>query len=193
MDRVSQRPQRPARANVGSSQNETFSEMASATAAKSGVVGKLLVISLIVVSVAITAFVGYALVRGVGSQNYVESDKYQAVFLSDGQIYFGKLSTVEQQYAVLEDIYYLQVQNNSQVQQAEAQQAPQIQLVKLGNEIHGPEDEMIINADQILFWENLKDEGQVADAIARYKEDGENTDVQPADDAAADEAETSEN
>ena len=193
MDRVSQRPQRPARANVGSSQNETFSEMASATAAKSGVVGKLLVISLIVVSVAITAFVGYALVRGVGSQNYVDSDKYQAVFLSDGQIYFGKLSNVDQQYAVLEDIYYLQVQNNSQVQQAEAQQAPQIQLVKLGNEIHGPEDEMIINADQILFWENLKDEGQVADAIARYIEDGETTDVEPADDAAADEAETSEN
>lgn len=196
MDRVSQRPQRPARANVGSSQNETFSEMASATAAKSGVVGKLLVISLIVVSVAITAFVGYALVRGVGSQNYVESDQYQAVFLSDGQIYFGKLSNVDQQYAVLEDIYYLQVQNNSQVQQAEAEQAPQIQLVKLGNEIHGPQDKMVINADQILFWENLKDEGQVADAIARYKEDeGADTTVEeetPADEAT-EEAETTEN
>ena len=171
MDRVSQRPQRPARANAGGGQNETFSEMATATASKSGVVGKLLVISLIVVSVAITAFVGYALVRGVGSQSYVEADKYQAVFLSDGQIYFGKLADVDQHYASLEDIYYLQVQNNSQVQQAEAEQAPQIQLVKLGNEIHGPQDKMIINTDQILFWENLEDEGQVADAIARYQEE----------------------
>lgn len=193
MDRVSQRPQRPARANGGGSQNETFSEMASATAAKPGVVGKLLVISLIVVSIAITAFVGYALVKGVGSSSYVESDKYQAVFLSDGQIYFGKLSDVDQRWAVLEDIYYLQVQNNSQVQQAEAQQAPQVQLVKLGNEIHGPQDRMIINSDQILFFENLEDEGQVADAIARYKEDGETTDTEPVEEAPAEDAETSEN
>lgn len=195
MDRVSQRPQRPARANVGGGQNETFSEMASATAAKSGVVGKLLVISLIVVSVAITAFVGYALVRGVGSQSYIDSGKYQAVFLSDGQIYFGKLSDVDQQYAVLEDIYYLQVQNNSQVQQAEAEQAPQIQLVKLGNEIHGPQDKMVINADQILFWENLKDEGQVADAIARYQEEDAAADATPAETTPVETvpAETTEN
>jgi hypothetical protein len=27
---------------------------------------------------------------------------------------------------------------------------------------------MVINADQVVFWENLKDDGQVAQAVAKY-------------------------
>jgi len=37
--------------------------------------------------------------------------------------------------------------------------------VKLGSEIHGPEDLMIINRAQILFVENLKPSGRVSQAI----------------------------
>ncbi len=178
---------------------ETFSEMANVTAARSGVVGKLLVVSLIVVSIAITAFVGYAIIRGVGGGNLIKSDQYQAVFLTDGQIYFGKLTGIGEEYATLEDIYYLQVQQEVQPDTA-AQPQTQISLAKLGNELHGPEDQMFINVDQILFWENLKGDGQVVEAIARF-ESGEQPDpVQqqqaPADtsddtgdDASADETE----
>lgn len=146
---------------------ETFSEMANVTAAKSGVVGKLLVVSLIVVSIAITAFVGYAIIRGVGSGNLVKSDQYQAVFLADGQIYFGKLTGIGEEYATLEDIYYLQVQQEVQPDTT-AEPQTQISLAKLGNELHGPEDQMFINVDQILFWENLKDDGQVSTAIDNF-------------------------
>jgi len=184
MDRLSSRPQRHSRpaqpAPTSASTDESFSEMAAATANRPGVVGKLLVLSLIIVSIAVTAFVGYAIVNGIGSQSYIDKDNYQAVFLSDGQIYFGKLTNTDKDYATLEDIYYLQVQNNNSdqqpVQQGEST-AAQITLVKLGNEIHGPKDEMIINRDQILFWENLKTDGQVADAIARYKKDGSTQDT----------------
>lgn len=147
--------------------NETFSEMANVTAARSGVIGKLLVVSLIVVSVAITAFVGYAIVNGVGGNNQIKSDQYQAVFLTDGQIYFGKLASLDDDYVVLEDIYYLQVQQEVQPDTSETPQS-QISLAKLGNELHGPEDKMFINASQILFWENLKVEGQVTQAIENY-------------------------
>ena len=147
--------------------NETFSEMANATAARSGVVGKLLVVSLIVVSIAITAFVGYAIVRGVGGGDLIKEDQYQAVFLADGQIYFGKLDSIGEEYAVLQDIYYLQVQQEVQPDTT-AQPQTQISLAKLGNELHGPEDEMFINVDQILFWENLKDDGQVVTAINNF-------------------------
>ena len=178
MDRFS-RPQgtgKPAGHGGGHPQGqEDFSEMVDATARKPGVFGKLLVLSLIVVSVAVTAFVGYAIVNGVGSQNHVDSDKYQAVFLSDGQIYFGKLSDVDKHYSVLEDIFYLQVRNSNTLQEGSASaQEPEIQLVKLGNEIHGPVDKMIINSDQILFWENLKEDGRVSEAINTYNEDGAN-------------------
>ena len=165
---------------------ETFSEMANVTAAKSGLVGKLLVVSLIVVSIAITAFVGYAIVRGVGGGNLIKSDQYQAVFLTDGQIYFGKLTGIGEEYATLEDIYYLQVQQEVQPDRSTEPQT-QISLAKLGNELHGPEDQMFINVDQILFWENLKDEGQVVTAIENFVSGNQQT---PADDTDADANET---
>lgn len=178
MERYSQkRSSAPAKEQQSAGQQETFSEMASATASRSGVVGKLLVISLIIVSVAVTAFVGFAIVRGVDGSSLVKSDQYQAVFLTDGQIYFGKLDNLDEEYAVLSDIYYLQVEQQVQPvqgEEGEQQQQPQISLAKLGNELHGPEDEMFINRDRILFWENLKDDGNVVQAIQDFREGGEN-------------------
>lgn len=155
---------------------ETFSEMANVTAQRSGVVGKLLVISLIIVSIAVTAFVGFAVLRSVDGNNNVNADQYQAVFLSDGQIYFGKLNESNDSYAVLSDIFYLQVEQQVQPVQGEEtageQSQAKISLAKLGKELHGPEDEMFINRDQILFWENLKEDGQVVTAITEFKKDG---------------------
>ena len=87
--------------------------------------------------------------------------------MADGQIYFGKLDSIGEEYAVLQDIYYLQVQQEVQPDTT-AQPQTQISLAKLGNELHGPEDEMFINVDQILFWENLKDDGQVVTAINNF-------------------------
>lgn len=172
--------QQPAQSQSQGSTRETFSEMASATASSKGLAGKLLVISLIIVSIAVTAFVGFAIISGFGGQNVVKGDQYQAVFLSDGQIYFGKLSDIDQEYAVLEDIYYLQVEQQVQPVTEDEQQEdqPRISLAKLGSELHGPEDKMLINSDQILFWENLKDEGQVTQAINDYQANGGNENQQ---------------
>ena len=101
---------------------------------------------------------------------------YQAVFLTNGQVYFGKISNMGSSYVTLKDIYYLQVvQPPLQGQQAPGQSAPaataqpQISLVKLGNELHGPVDEMHIQQTQILFYEDLKSEGSVVKAIEAYK------------------------
>jgi len=49
-----------------------------------------------------------------------------------------------------------------------------VSLVKLGCELHGPEDEMLINRDQVIFWENLKADGQVAKAVAEYQKQNPN-------------------
>lgn len=103
-------------------------------------------------------------------------EKYQAIFLTNGQVYFGKITKETNNYLVLREIYYLQVTQPSlqgsadQKQQQFAQkQEPQISLVKLGNELHGPEDEMFISRSQLLFYENLKENSQVVKAIRDYK------------------------
>lgn len=95
---------------------------------------------------------------------------YSAVFLSNDQVYFGKAS-VAGDVVVLKDVYYIRL-NEAQPQideNADAQQ-PQLSLVKLGDQIHGPADEMRINRDQVLFVERIKDESTVVKAIAQDKE-----------------------
>ena len=103
----------------------------------------------------------------------VKKDKYQAVFLDsqDGQVYFGKLSTFNNEYYKLTDIYYVRVEQSQNIQPENSNQQPQqnISLAKLGNELHGPEDEMFISRDKVLFWENLKEDGQVVKAIREYQ------------------------
>jgi hypothetical protein len=109
----------------------------------------------------------------------INHSEYQAVFLTNGQVYFGKLATVNRDYLKLTDIYYLQVQQSVQPSTSSTSAAAsntssgsnngQVQLVKLGNELHGPEDQMAINRQQVLFWENLKPSGKVTQAINQYQ------------------------
>jgi hypothetical protein len=98
---------------------------------------------------------------------------YQAVFLTNGQVYFGKLTNPDGDYVTLTDIYYLQVgpQQGSATSPTSASSTAQqqISLVKLGNELHGPVDEMHISRAQILFYEQLKTDGQVVKAITQDK------------------------
>ncbi len=109
--------------------------------------------------------------QGGGAEKLIKKNQYQAVFLNGGQVYFGRLSGVDTRSIRITDIFYLRV--NQQVQpdgKASTDTTKQdISLAKLGSELHGPEDEMIINRDQVLFWENLKNDGQVAKAIVEYK------------------------
>lgn len=117
------------------------------------------------------AAAGMWLMMGGGSPEMamVKKDQYQTVFLSNGQVYFGKVKTINKDYVTLTNIYYLQVQQAVQPTdgktEPKADDASSTQLVKLGNELHGPEDSMQINRTQVLFWENIKNDGKVAQAI----------------------------
>lgn len=96
-----------------------------------------------------------------------------AVFLTNGQVYFGKLSGPNSQMVTLSDIYYLQVKADQQEQKDPKE--PQISLVKLGEELHGPVDEMKINRDHILFFEKMKSNAKVVEAIEQYRKTGPQT------------------
>ena len=120
---------------------------------------------------------------GGSATTTMKSSGYQAVFLTNGQVYFGKLSDADSNYPVLTDIFYLQVTNPpppiqgagaQQNQPTQQTQQPTISLVKLGNELHGPVDEMHISRAQILFYEDLKSDGSVVKAITDYKNNPQN-------------------
>lgn len=107
---------------------------------------------------------------------------YQAVFLTNGQVYFGKVANANAALVTVTDIYYLQQRQRLQEPQSPEEgkekgkkgatpepPEPELTLVKLGQELHGPVDRMEINRDHILFIEDLRDDGKVVTAIKQYK------------------------
>jgi len=122
-------------------------------------------ITIVVVALAISLYFG-----GPNEAKLINKDKYQAVFLTNGQVYFGKVKTINNKYVDLRNIYYLNINQPIQPRQNGENQQTQasITLVRLGCELHGPADQMIINRDQVTFWENLKDDGEVVKAIQRW-------------------------
>ena len=97
---------------------------------------------------------------------------YSAVFLANGQVYFGKLSKPTSQYVSLTDVFYLRIQQPLQPPSEEDEDTPkrETQLIKLGQELHGPVDEIKINRDQVLFIETMKSDSRVVQGIKQYYE-----------------------
>lgn len=147
---------------------------AASKVAGGGLLTTVLMVVLIIAAIVASIFFGSRLVGAAGSGAAVKSGQYQALFLTNGQVYFGKLKSVDSSYVRLTDIYYLQVQQTVQPKDNNAQNAQnqQVSLAKLGGELHGPEDTMYVSRDQVLFWENLKGDGKVAKAISDYKASG---------------------
>lgn len=96
---------------------------------------------------------------------------YYAVFLSNGQVYFGHIQKLDGQVLSLGDVYYFRANTNLQDAQTKNQSDAtnvELSLIKLGKELHGPTGTMMINRTSILFWEELRDNGKVVQAIKRY-------------------------
>jgi hypothetical protein len=127
------------------------------------------VVLLFSTTVLVLSVIAYLMVGKVATREskFVDEAKLQAVFLNGGQVYFGNIGALNSEYLGLTNIYYLRVNQQVQPKPGESQQQD-ISLVKLGCELHGPQDQMLINREQVVFWENLKEDGQVAKAVAEY-------------------------
>lgn len=138
--------------------------------------GSMMSAIVIVVVVVVIVVGGFMLFKkNTGSSTaVVDATKYQAVFVTNGQVYFGKVSGENNQYVSLSDVYYLvlkqplQNQKTEGEEQAQEQVKPGYSLIKLGKEMHGPTS-MSISKEQILFIENLADDSKVVSTIKNQK------------------------
>src|ERR1700722_2390951 len=85
---------------------------------------------------------------------------YQAVLLTNGSAYFGKLEGYGTHRPVLTEVYYIVTQTNP-----ETKQSTNV-LVKRGKELHEP-DRMYLNPNQILCVEPVGAGSKVAQLIAQ--------------------------
>ncbi len=102
-------------------------------------------------------------------ENDINKEAFQSVFLKSGQVYFGKITRLTETQIKLENIYYLRINGKPATAANTNSLGDDVQLVKLGNELHGPQDVMFIERKEVEFWENLKADGQVAKAITEYE------------------------
>ena len=121
-----------------------------------------------IITIAILVGAALLVVRQYQFTQTLPSETRQAVFLTNGQVYFGHLSRLNRSYFELTDVYYIQeqlVQGESEA--GETTDESQLSVVRLGNELHEPQNTIVINADHILMWENLELNSRVQDAINR--------------------------
>jgi hypothetical protein len=128
---------------------------------------KPFVIAAILIVLAVASLAGWFCYQN-SSAAAIDTSKYQAVFFTNGQVYFGKLRMSGDGYMKLTDIFYLQSTSQDPKNPQQTSSSSDVQLIKLGDEIHGPVDEMVINKDQVLFFENLKSDGKVSQSITVY-------------------------
>jgi hypothetical protein len=114
-----------------------------------------IVLSGIVVLV-VAALIGWWCIQG--------ATQWKALFLSNNQVYFGHFLRVPFAGTItLSEVYYLQLSQAGQ--DINTQDESQLKLVKLGSEVHGPTDQMVIPISQVLFWETLRPDSAIVTTI----------------------------
>jgi hypothetical protein len=83
--------------------------------------------------------------------------RYQAVFLANGQTYFGHYLDRLGPYVKVENAFYIATQPT-----AEEGQTPESRLIRRGSELHQPLPYVLIPKSAILFVEDLRADSQVA-------------------------------
>ena len=100
---------------------------------------------------------------GDGFAGRIDEDRYQAVVLSDGRIFFGHLRSISDEYLELSDAHF--------VDQAEATgEAPATQrVVPITDRLEGPESAMLLNKEYVVAVENLRADSEIVEAIEEVR------------------------
>ncbi|HEY8108442.1 MAG TPA: hypothetical protein VIF43_00275 [Patescibacteria group bacterium] len=118
--------------------------------------------------VVVVLFIGKMVIEQV--QEQPDYGKYQAVFLTNGQVYFGKLSGLGGDYVTLTDAYQVQSQGNVANPSPAPDAQSRLTLARIDqNDLTRPEQKMTIAKTSVLFWENMQDDAEVVKKIDELK------------------------
>jgi hypothetical protein len=87
---------------------------------------------------------------------------FQAVLLDDNQVFYGKLSGLDGNYPILDEVFYIKTGVDPQSKETKSV------LVKRGKELHSP-DRMYLNSRHIVLIEPVGASSQVAKLIEQAK------------------------
>ena len=94
----------------------------------------------------------------------IDTSKYQIVYLVNGQAYFGKLQNTSGDFLVVRSAHIAQSVEGAEQGSAD-KPASQTTLIKATDQVYGPQDSIAIKSSQVAFWQNLRDDSKVSQAI----------------------------
>lgn len=109
----------------------------------------------IIILILLVNYLGYA--YGKGTFPFKEKG-WQAVQLTNGDVYYGRLSTFPS-YKIT-DVHFIQ-----QVPSENEEETPGTELVPLNNMFFGPKNVMHLEKSQILWWTDLSEDSQIKQAL----------------------------
>lgn len=119
---------------------------------RAAVTAIVLVLVVVLAWLAITAVIPDDPFAGV-----VDDSRIQAVVLSNDSVFFGRLRVASAEFFELRDAHFLQ-------QSVEGETVDRA-AVPLTEQVHGPEDRMLIRRDEVIAIENLSPESDIAQQI----------------------------
>lgn len=97
-------------------------------------------------------------------------DKFFGVFLDTGDVYFGKLSNRESAFVTVDEAFYLRVTENTEKDKSgKPIGAPQLNLIKLGTEMHKPTGKIEIQRTHIVSIQELSADSEVIKLMVANK------------------------
>lgn len=93
----------------------------------------------------------------------VQRDTYQAVTLTNNQLYFGKITKISDQSVTLKDTYYIVVPTSSENKPSEVTDATVLRSIKKA--AYSPQDTVEIQRENVVYWQNLQKDSQVVKTI----------------------------
>ena len=95
---------------------------------------------------------------------------FQVVVLDTGEVFVGKVIKERSSRLELVNIYYLPITAEDLFSQEFNAIHESISVIKIGNELHGPEDSMVISQEHIVYIQNLKENSKIVTAIEEYQQ-----------------------
>jgi len=91
------------------------------------------------------------------------SSAFWAVYLDSGQVFYGRKDKSDKNYVVMSNVFYYHPA-------IKLTKSGNVRLVKVGTEIHQPQDFVYVNKQHIDRQEQLSSDSKVVKAIEQYNE-----------------------
>ncbi len=124
----------------------------------------------ILLSVIIVILIGVLLYTNTGEMD--KEYKYKAIYLDNNQIYYAKVVREDALSIYLDDVFYIQTQQQT-IPAEDEDSEPQVinvpVLIHRGDEVHKPEGLLQLNRDKLVAIEEIGENSEILTEIERIK------------------------